>query len=29
MRSSYEKGTSGDSLNATTRGPWKHFIFTK
>jgi hypothetical protein len=29
MRSSYEKGTSGDSLNATTRGPWKYFTFTK
>jgi hypothetical protein len=29
MRSSYEKGNSGDSLNATTRGAWKYFTFTR
>ncbi|MFF3943436.1 Ig-like domain repeat protein [Streptomyces sp. NPDC001902] len=29
MRSSYIKGSSGDSLNATTYGPWKYLYFTK
>lgn len=29
MRSSYERGNSGDSLNATTRGAWRYFIFTR
>jgi hypothetical protein len=29
MRSSYVKGSAGDSLNATTHGAWKYFIFTK
>ncbi|MFD8071829.1 Ig-like domain repeat protein, partial [Streptomyces sp. NPDC059718] len=29
MRSSYIKGSSGDSLNATTYGSWKYLYFTK
>ncbi|MFE0627348.1 Ig-like domain repeat protein, partial [Streptomyces sp. NPDC058864] len=29
MRSSYIKGTSGDSVNTTTYGPWKYMYFTK
>lgn len=28
VRSAYIKGTSGDSLNATTIGAWRYFIFT-
>jgi hypothetical protein len=28
IRSSYLKGTSGDSLNYTTVGAWRYFIFT-
>jgi hypothetical protein len=28
IRSSYLKGTSGDSLNYTTVGPWRYFTFT-
>ncbi|MFI7547962.1 hypothetical protein [Actinoplanes sp. NPDC049599] len=28
VRSAYVKGTSGDSLNATTIGAWRYFIFT-
>jgi hypothetical protein len=28
VRSEYVKGTSGDSLNATTIGAWRYFIFT-
>ena len=29
IRPSYVKGTSGDSLNATTIGGWQYLIFTK
>jgi hypothetical protein len=29
VRSAYIKGTSGDSLNATTVGGWRYFIFTR
>ncbi|WP_406382499.1 Ig-like domain repeat protein [Streptomyces sp. NBC_01618] len=29
MRSSYVNGSSGDSVNSTTHGAWKYFIFTK
>lgn len=29
MRSSYVKGSSGDSVNTTTYGPWKYMYFTK
>jgi hypothetical protein len=29
VRSSYVRGASGDSLNATTRGPWRYLYFTK
>ena len=29
MRASYERGNSGDSLNATTRGAWQYFTFTR
>ncbi|MFF5156268.1 YncE family protein [Streptomyces sp. NPDC000348] len=29
MRSSYINGSSGDSVNSTTHGAWKHFTFTK
>ncbi|WP_124268884.1 Ig-like domain repeat protein [Streptomyces sp. ADI96-02] len=29
MRSSYVNGASGDSVNSTTHGAWKYFIFTK
>ncbi|GLF95835.1 Ig-like domain repeat protein [Streptomyces yaizuensis] len=29
MRSSYIDGTSGDSVNATTHGPWKYYTFTR
>ncbi|WP_329254679.1 Ig-like domain repeat protein [Streptomyces sp. NBC_01478] len=28
LRSSYVDGASGDSVNTTTRGAWKYFIFT-
>ncbi|MEW1612359.1 MULTISPECIES: Ig-like domain repeat protein [unclassified Streptomyces] len=29
VRSSYINGSSGDSVNSTTHGAWKYFIFTK
>lgn len=29
VRSSYVNGSSGDSVNSTTHGAWKYFIFTK
>ncbi|WP_411084904.1 hypothetical protein [Streptomyces sp. 061-3] len=29
MRSSYVSNSSGDTVNSTTRGAWKYFIFTK
>ncbi|HET9517427.1 MAG TPA: hypothetical protein VFO77_06875, partial [Actinoplanes sp.] len=29
VRSGYEPDVSGDNFNATTRGPWKYFIFTR
>jgi hypothetical protein len=29
VRAAYVKGSSGDSLNATTRSPWKYSIFTE
>ncbi|MFI8181821.1 Ig-like domain repeat protein [Actinacidiphila glaucinigra] len=29
MRSSYVKGSSGDSVNTTTHGSWKYMYFTK
>ncbi|MET9873046.1 Ig-like domain repeat protein [Actinacidiphila glaucinigra] len=29
MRSTYVKGSSGDSVNTTTYGPWKYMYFTK
>ncbi|MFH8472938.1 Ig-like domain repeat protein [Streptomyces sp. NPDC018000] len=29
MRSSYIKGSSGDSVNSTTHGAWKYLYFTK
>lgn len=29
MRASYVNGSSGDTVNSTTNGPWKYFIFTK
>ncbi|MFF8957837.1 YncE family protein [Streptomyces sp. NPDC014894] len=28
VRASYLNGSSGDTVNSTTRGPWKYFIFT-
>ncbi|WP_460066554.1 Ig-like domain repeat protein [Streptomyces sp. YKOK-I1] len=28
MRSSYINGSSGDSVNSTTHGAWKYFVFT-
>ena len=29
VRSSYVNGSSGDSVNSTTHGSWKYFIFTR
>ncbi|MGW1731807.1 hypothetical protein [Streptomyces sp. NPDC001999] len=29
MRSSYVNASSGDTVNSTTHGAWKYFIFTK
>lgn len=29
VRASYVNGSSGDSVNSTTHGSWKYFIFTK
>ncbi|MEU6016327.1 Ig-like domain repeat protein [Streptomyces sp. NPDC047515] len=29
VRASYVNGTSGDTVNSTTHGAWKYFIFTK
>ncbi|MFF7967354.1 YncE family protein [Streptomyces sp. NPDC007903] len=29
VRSSYINGSSGDSVNSTTHGSWKYFLFTK
>ncbi|MER5361903.1 WD40 repeat domain-containing protein [Streptomyces sp. NPDC002785] len=29
VRASYVNGTSGDTVNSTTHGSWKYFIFTK
>ncbi|MGW4594745.1 hypothetical protein ACWEOA_05310 [Streptomyces sp. NPDC004457] len=29
MRSSYVNGSSGDTVNSTAHGAWKHFTFTK
>lgn len=29
VRASYVNGTSGDTVNSTTSGTWKYFIFTK
>ncbi|MFI5630699.1 Ig-like domain repeat protein, partial [Streptomyces sp. NPDC051664] len=29
LRSSYVNSSSGDTVNSTTHGAWKYFIFTK